>query len=120
MKFSLGMGILTIVAGTFGFIGNLVNMIVLCSREMRNKCFNNLLTVLNITDSFHLVFAILEALQYNFPIAYKTIVQENMFFYPLIHYPGYRISICASIYMIISVGIGRYLAVCRPHHFRKV
>ena len=31
-----------------------------------------------------------------------------------------RISVVASIYMIISVGIERYLAVCRPHHFRQV
>ena len=31
-----------------------------------------------------------------------------------------RICVCASIYLIISVGIERYLAVCRPHHFRQV
>ena len=31
-----------------------------------------------------------------------------------------RISVCASIYLIISVGIERYLAVCRPHHYRQV
>ena len=68
MNFSLCMGILTIgksllstlnisrstliflVSGSFGLVGNLVNIIVLCSQEMRAKCFNNLLTVLNITD----------------------------------------------------------------------
>ena len=27
---------------------------------------------------------------------------------------------CASIYLIIAVGVERYLAVCRPHHYREV
>ena len=39
-----------LVAGSFGLVGNFINIVVLCSKEMRNKCFNNLLTVLNITD----------------------------------------------------------------------
>ena len=29
-------------------------------------------------------------------------------------------SVCASIYLIIAVGVERYLAVCRPHHYREV
>ena len=29
-------------------------------------------------------------------------------------------SVCASIYLIISVGFERYLAVCRPHHYHQV
>ena len=31
-----------------------------------------------------------------------------------------RISVCASIYLIIAVGVERYLAVCRPHHYREI
>ena len=27
---------------------------------------------------------------------------------------------CGSIYLIISVGVERYLAVCRPHHYREL
>merc|ERR1712198_98764 len=119
MKFSLCMGIMTIVSGMFGLAGNLVNIIVLCSAEMRNKCFNNLLTVLNITDSLHIVFAILEVLRYDFPEVYQYLFSPPEF-WAYIHYPCYRIALCASIYMIISVGIERYLAVCRPHHFRQV
>jgi len=119
MNFSLCMGILTIVSGSFGLVGNLVNIIVLCSQEMRTKCFNNLLTVLNITDSLHIVFAILEVIHYDFPSVYEKMVFKPEF-WASVHYPSYRISVCASIYMIISVGIERYLAVCRPHHFRQV
>merc|ERR1711963_262973 len=120
MKFSLCMGILTIVSASFGLVGNIVNIIVLCSKEMRSKCFNNLLTLLNVTDSVHLLFEILEVFRYLFPDVYDQIVYDSYTFYPYVHYPGHRISICASIYMIISVGIERYLAVCRPHHFRQV
>ena len=32
----------------------------------------------------------------------------------------FRISLCVSIYLMIGVGIERYTAVCRPHHFRQV
>ena len=27
---------------------------------------------------------------------------------------------CLSIYLIIAVGLERYLAVCRPHHYREM
>ena len=68
MKFSLWMGILTIgmnfslvnfknffplVSGCFGLIGNVVNIVVLCSQDMRSKCFNNLLSLLNLTDRYN-------------------------------------------------------------------
>ena len=32
----------------------------------------------------------------------------------------FRICFCASIYLIIGVGVERYLAVCKPHHYREV
>ena len=32
----------------------------------------------------------------------------------------FRISVCGSIYLIIAVCVERYLAVCRPHHYREV
>ena len=28
--------------------------------------------------------------------------------------------LCASIYLLMAVGVERYLAVCRPHHYREV
>ena len=31
-----------------------------------------------------------------------------------------RITLCASIYLTMSMGVERYLAGCRPHHFREV
>ena len=32
----------------------------------------------------------------------------------------FRISLCISIYLLVGVGIERFIAVCRPHHFRQV
>ena len=34
--------------------------------------------------------------------------------------PIYRMCLCASIYLLMAVGVERYLAVCRPHHYREV
>ena len=44
---------LRLVSGCFGLVGNVVNIVVLCSQDMRNKCFNNLLSLLNLTDRYN-------------------------------------------------------------------
>ena len=44
---------LLLVSGCFGLIGNVVNIVVLCSQDMRSKCFNNLLSLLNLTDRYN-------------------------------------------------------------------
>ena len=40
------------VFGCFGLVGNLLSIIVLNTKDMKNNCFNNLLTALNITDRY--------------------------------------------------------------------
>ena len=42
-----------LVAGVLGLVGNFLSIIILNTRDMRTKCFNNLLTTLNITDRFY-------------------------------------------------------------------
>ena len=39
--------------------------------------------------------------------------------FPYFHYPFYRITLCASIYMVVSVAIERYLAVCFPLDYQS-
>ena len=117
--------------GGLGLFGNLVSIIVLLSKDMRSNCFNNILTALNITDSLHIVFAIMEVLRVDFNGVYNYFLPHS--FFPYFHYPAYRICLCASIYLImagvrcgsekfqiVSVGVERFLAVCRPHHYREV
>lgn len=119
LRFSMMMGILLIAFGCFGLVGNLLSIIVLNTKDMKSNCFNNLLTALNTTDSLHIVFAILEVVRYDFPAIYSIILPHPNI-WPYVHYPVYRICFCASIYLIIGVGVERYLAVCRPHHYREV
>ena len=38
------------VFGCLGLIGNIVNIIVLNTRDLRSNCFNNLLTSLNVVE----------------------------------------------------------------------
>ena len=45
--------------------------------------------VLLFTLSFHIVFAILEVLRYDFPGVYQSLV-SSLEFYAYIQYPGYR------------------------------
>ena len=69
--------------------------------------------------SFHLIFAILEVIRTEQGDVYEKMFNHEYFF-PLLHYPLYRVSICGSIFLIIGVSVERYLAVCRPHHYREV
>ncbi|XP_023347490.1 FMRFamide receptor [Eurytemora carolleeae] len=82
-----------------------------------NNCFNHILIAVNICDSLHIIFAICDSVRNSFDSLYP---QLFLVLFPYIHYPLYRISLCASIYLIIGVAIERYLAVCRPHHYREV
>ena len=85
--------------------------------------------------SFHLLFAILEVIRTEFGDLYDMVFHHDYFF-PFLHYPLYRLlmsytvqyilkiflrmSICSSIFLLIGVSVERYLAVCRPHHYREV
>ena len=88
------------VFGGLGLFGNMVSIVVLLSKDMRSNCFNNILTALNITDSLHIVFAILEVLRVDFNGIYNYFLPHS--FFPYFHYPAYRICLCASIYLIMA------------------
>ena len=53
---------------------------------MKN-CFNQILIGLNITDSLHIVFAILDGIRNNFEGSYPTFLMR---IFPYFHYPFYR------------------------------
>ena len=53
---------------------------------MRNV-FNQLLICLNLTDSLHIVFAILDMVRNNFEASYPTFLMR---IFPYFHYPLYR------------------------------
>jgi len=114
--FSILLSVLIIIFGLLGLAGNLFSIAVLARKEMRN-CFNHILIAINICDSLHLIFASMDAVRNSFGEFYPV---HLLYLFPYIHYPFYRISLCISIYLMIGVGIERYIAVCKPHHFRQV
>ena len=54
--------------------------------EMTN-CFNQILICLNLTDSLHIIFAILDGIRNNFEASYPTFLMK---IFPYFHYPLYR------------------------------
>ena len=53
IQFCLYFGVLTIMLGCVGILGNLLSILVLQTRRMKS-CFNNLLTALNISDRYQI------------------------------------------------------------------
>ena len=37
----------------------------------------------------------------------------------MLRYLG-RMTLCSSVYLVMGTAVERYLAVCRPHHYRNV
>jgi len=114
-EFSTIVSILMIFVSCVGLIGNILSILVLSRKSMRS-CFNNILISLNLSDCTHLMFAILDGIRNSFVSYYP---QWLLFIFPYFHYPLYRISLCCSICLIISMAIERHSAVCNPLTYRE-
>lgn len=68
-------------------------------------------------DSLHVGFAVLESFRSCFPSLYPSWLLAA---FPFFHFPLYRVTLCASIYMTVAVAIERYLAVCFPHDYQSM
>ena len=82
------------------------------SKDMRSNCFNNILTALNITDSLHIIFAILEVLNTDLANFYKTnfgAAAFNSIFLLL--------QITRKILEVLRVDFGRVYNYFLPHSF---
>eukprot|EP00092_Neocalanus_flemingeri_P095536 GFUD01121553.1.p1 GENE.GFUD01121553.1~~GFUD01121553.1.p1 ORF type:complete len:347 (+),score=65.60 GFUD01121553.1:153-1193(+) len=104
------------MVGGAGLLGNTIAVLVLARPEVRN-CFNKIVIAMNIMDSGHIIFALLDCTRNSFPGWYPDILLQ---IFPVFHYPLYRITMVASIFLIMGTAIERYLAVCRPHHYHKI
>ena len=76
-----------------------------------------LLTALVTFDSLHVGFAMLESFRVCFPSLYPDFLLAA---FPFFHFPLYRVTLCASIYMTVAVAVERYLAVCFPHDYQSM
>ena len=64
------------------------NFIESCvSRPEMKNCFNQILICLNLMDSLHIIFAILDGVRNNFELYYPIFLMRV---FPHFHYPFYR------------------------------
>ncbi|XP_023326789.1 G-protein coupled receptor daf-37 [Eurytemora carolleeae] len=110
------LSVIMMAAGSIGFMGNILAIFLLSRTEMWN-CFSQILISMICFDSLHIIFSILETIRNNFEASYPELLLQV---FPYFHYPLLRVTLCASIFLLIGTGIERYLAVCRPHHYHSV
>ena len=60
---------------------------VFCFRKEMRNCFNQILIAINVCDSTHLVFAIMDAVRTSFGQLYPELLLKM---FPYVHYPFYR------------------------------
>ena len=61
---------------------------------------------INVFDSLHIVFAIMESFRLTFDEYYPNFLLHS---FPWFHFPIYRITLAGSIYMMIATAIGKLI-----------
>ena len=102
----------TLLIGSFGICGNLVSVAIFARREVRftsdfglftffqaRNCFSDILIALNLSDSVHIVLAMLENLRNCLEESYPAAL---IHIFPHFHYPFYRFD-CAGGKLLKSV-----------------
>ena len=101
-------GVLLSIVGVMGLAGNVVNLIVLCQHELRQKVFYKLLAVLSFFDTIFII-------AYGIGIGYRCLAcqpqNDNV---NDITYPFLNIGFAGSVYTTVAISLERYFAVCRP------
>ncbi|EFP08878.1 hypothetical protein CRE_18047 [Caenorhabditis remanei] len=104
----------------FGFITNVINVIVFCDPEMRCSLVNHFLLVLSISDLlllvcnfFMLIFPVIASMSNNYLL-------HN--YYPLFLWFAYPVGLSTQtcgVYLTVLVSVHRYLGVCHPFRAKR-
>ena len=110
-------GVTANIISCYGIVGNILSIIVLSHRQMRNSTSYYLIS-LAIYDMLVLLFM---SLFLAIPTIYleKDILEGYFFAYPYMHpfvYPIALIAQTGTVYTILAFTVERYIAVCRPLH----
>ncbi|CAD6193725.1 unnamed protein product [Caenorhabditis auriculariae] len=104
----------------FGFLTNVINVVVFCDPEMRCSLVNHFLLVLSISDLlllvcnfFMLIFPVISSMSNN--VALHD-------YYPLFLWYSYPVGLSTQtcgVYLTVLVSVHRYLGVCHPFRAKR-
>ena len=111
-------GVLFMTFGVIGLFGTLTTIVILSTKDLRTKLFNQLLIALAILD---ILFIICSVPTFSFD-AFKWLEGSKIYYYLTLHflYAMTPVTLHASIFMTVALTVERYLAVCKPFVFRNL
>merc|ERR1712025_988627 len=105
-------GVLLVIIGHIGLIGNIFTMAVLRNQQMRKSVFNNLLLALCCFDTlFILTFGPYKA--YNSLACHPLLMSES--YLKTLSWPLTSVGWLGSLYMTVAISIERYLGIVHPN-----
>ena len=104
-------GVLPIVIGVPGILGNVLASIILSRRSMRNS-FNFLLIALAVYDSCYILLDIFQKRK-------ELHTSVSIILFPYLLYPLEMIAMTGSILLTVAIALERYTAVHYPISYRQ-
>ena len=103
-------GVLLVIVGLYGVIGNILSIIVLSQPLFRKNAFFNLL---NLMACFDLLFI----LSYGIKIGYQSMACRENYNAELGHitYLFMNLGLTGSIYSTVVISVERCISICLPH-----
>ncbi|XP_023335619.1 FMRFamide receptor isoform X2 [Eurytemora carolleeae] len=103
-------GLLSLITGILGTLGNCMSLLILRQKEMRN-IFNDLLSAMCLADLLVIIASFVtstRSLQIQVPYILYAVTEGVL-----------HIGVSASVFMTISITTERFAAVCSPHTYQS-